>query len=565
VPDWTYAPLVRPVLRRVRPHDAEQVALRTVAGVARLPGGWRLLRTTGWSYPLAGAETVALGRRLPSPVVEPCASALDALGAGFVVVGPVRSPAELHLEAGRGLRLLRIAPGGVPAFAEAPTGVHALVVAADDLQRSLALGLPVLVDASDAASAESALRAGAAGVCVVAHVLPDLPRDTLALVPSAATAPEDVADLVRAGATLVALEPSALKDQGPGLPQRCAEALASRAHPPPTRVNSGFLRSSSVVASLLIGSALVLTGVGAAVISFGPVLLGYDRAFLGGGTEVLDVGRLLPFVRHDRITFAGVGLSIGVLYLALAWWGVRLGRSWARATLALSCAVGMTTLLLFLGFGYFDPLHALVTALLLPLLLVAVLRPLPPPSWRLMLPTAEAQFRQRALAGQLLLVVVAVGLLGGGLVIGAISVTTVFVGSDIAYLQTTAQDLQALSDRIVPFVAHDRAGFGGALVAQGIALLGLALWAVRPGESWLWWTLLAAGVAAGVPTVAIHVAVGYTDLGHLAPVYLAGTLTAVALLLTRRYLLAPATTSPRITAPRVGVQPLSGSAVPPGT
>ena len=106
----------------------------------------------------------------------------------------------------------------------------------------------------------------------------------------------------------------------------------------------------------------------------------------------------------------------------------------------------------------------------------------------------------------------------------------------------TPDALRSISDRIIPFVAHDRAGFGGALLAQGLALLGLCLWGIRPGRSWVWWTLLAAAVAGFAPTIAIHVAVGYTHLAHLAPVYFAALLTAAALALTGTV---PAPSGPR--------------------
>lgn len=56
--------------------------------------------------------------------------------------------------------------------------------------------------------------------------------------------------------------------------------------------------------------------------------------------------------------------------------------------------------------------------------------------------------------------------------------------------------------------------------AQGIAVLGLALWGFRPGAAWVWWATLLGGVASGAPTIVMHVAVGYVSFTHLAPVYL---------------------------------------------
>lgn len=543
MPDWTYVPVLRPALRRLGPERATRTALGSMSRLSALPGGTGLLRLMAWSYPLPGAGTTVLDRPLTSPVgvgagvdtTGGAARGLDALGAGFVEVGPVSSLETVVAPHMDGLLLLRVAPGAVAGLGPPPARFDAVVVEADETHVALRWGRPVLAAAADAHTARVALDGCACGVVVPSSVLSALPADTLAIVVEEAAAPDDAVALIASGATLVGLSATALRREGPALPQRCAEAVALRA-PPPHRASSAPRPVAGWLAGLLIGLALVATGVGAAAISFGPVLLGYDRAFLGGGTELLDVGRLLPFVRHDRITFAGVGLSIGLLYLALAWWGVRRGVRWARATLAASCAVGMTTLLLFLGFGYFDPLHASVTALLVPLLLVAVLQPLPPPSDPHRREPAR-HVRERALVGQLLLVVVAVGLLGGGALISAIGVGGVFVASDLTYLGITPDDLRSISDRIIPFVAHDRAGFGGALVPLGLAVLGVSMWGVTPGNAWVWWALLGSAVAAFVPTLVVHTAVGYTDVAHLAPVYLAGALTAVALALTRPYLL----------------------------
>ena len=61
--------------------------------------------------------------------------------------------------------------------------------------------------------------------------------------------------------------------------------------------------------------------------------------------------------------------------------------------------------------------------------------------------------------------------------------------------QRAATALATNNPRLLPLVAHDRAGFGGALVAEGLAVLLIALWGYRPGARWLWWTFLASGVA----------------------------------------------------------------------
>lgn len=125
------------------------------------------------------------------------------------------------------------------------------------------------------------------------------------------------------------------------------------------------------------------------------------------------------------------------------------------------------------------------------------------------------------------------GLFASGLVVSIVGLTGVFVPSDLAFLGVDAASVRAAGDRLLPFIAHDRAGFGGALMAAGAAVALLSAWGWRRGESWVWWTLLAAGAIGFLPAVAVHVVIGYTDFWHLAPVYLGVVLTAVALTLSR--------------------------------
>jgi hypothetical protein len=99
--------------------------------------------------------------------------------------------------------------------------------------------------------------------------------------------------------------------------------------------------------------------------------------------------------------------------------------------------------------------------------------------------------------------------------------TRVFVPQDLVYMDVTPADLRALSPRLIPLIAHDRAGFGGALLACGLAWL-LCVWCARPSRT-LWQTLLVAGCAGFAAAIGVHVVVGYLDLVHLAPA-LAGAL-----------------------------------------
>jgi hypothetical protein len=65
-----------------------------------------------------------------------------------------------------------------------------------------------------------------------------------------------------------------------------------------------------------------------------------------------------------------------------------------------------------------------------------------------------------------------------------VGVTDIFVPEDLEFMGTTAAELRHFSSRLVPLMAHDRAGFGGAVLTVGITTL-CCLWCAIPSRS-LW-------------------------------------------------------------------------------
>ncbi|MBG0831557.1 hypothetical protein HS041_27875 [Planomonospora sp. ID67723] len=124
----------------------------------------------------------------------------------------------------------------------------------------------------------------------------------------------------------------------------------------------------------------------------------------------------------------------------------------------------------FLGTGFVEPLHTAVTVVLFPMFLLATWRRPMPPRWRIR-PEGPERLRRRALVGQLLMIAVGLGLFAGGAVVSVVGLTGVFVPTDLTFLGTDADRLHAVNPRLLPFVAHDRAGFGGTLMAAGVAPL----------------------------------------------------------------------------------------------
>jgi dihydroorotate dehydrogenase len=399
--------------------------------------------------------------------------------------------------------------------------------------------------------------------------------------------PQDARELLAAGASCVQLH-SGLVYAGPGLPKRINDAILYDRISAVTSVESMPLSTSSAVSPTmsslpsslsttshssfppqvssapsptsgadihgvsftsipafwqnwgwmsLLGMGMIIGGVLAWLIASTTVLLPYDETFLGRTrSEILHFNQhLLHFMSHDRITLAGTMISIGIFYHQLARHGLRWGLHWARTAVISSCVVGFSSFFLYLGYGYFDPLHALVAVILLPMLLLTLrgLKDFPPRK-----PPGMQNDRVwlRAQWGQCCFVILGFALGMGGLAISFVGITHVFVGTDLDFLGINAEQLSAWNDAIIPLIAHDRAGFGGALLSLAVAIAATALWGINKGEDWVWWMFLWGGLPGFAAGLMVHFHIGYTDFVHLLPVYIAVMLYVGGLYLTYPYL-----------------------------
>ena len=330
--------------------------------------------------------------------------------------------------------------------------------------------------------------------------------------------PLQALELIDAGCDLVSVS-SGLIFSGPGLIKRTNEALLHHlAKPPEIRLppeGLSWFWTCLMAIGMLIGGTLAL------IIATTRVVMPYDEAMAGlTRHEIGEINpQLLHFMAHDRVTLAGTMLAVGILYLALSLYGSRRGMHWARRTMIVSASTGFMSFFLFLGFGYFDPFHAFVTAVLFQLLIMAVHCGLP----RYSNPVPPELTNDKAWLlnqwGQLLFVIHGAILLVAGCVIAWVGISTVFVPEDLEFMQTTADYLTAAHPRLVPLIAHDRATFGGMLIACGVCVLLSALWGFRRGHRWLWWALMSAGTVAYGATILIHWHVGYWSLAHLLPAF----------------------------------------------
>ena len=389
----------------------------------------------------------------------------------------------------------------------------------------------VLVDEEIRRGGEAAPR-----VDVIRQVREQLGPDTLLIARGHVIDPQDALDLRDAGADLVLID-DGLVFSGPGLSKRINEAELARLPIPPTPVDPRR-GPESWVWTLLLGIALFGGGWLALLIALTRVILPYDEAFVGMNREQLCGvnDRLVDFMSHDRVTLAGTMIALGWCYSMLSICGSRRGRHWAQVTIIASSFVGFFSFFAFLGYGYFDPFHAFVAAILFQFMLFGLAAPLSPVRDRVTPTLREDRPWRLAQWGQMLLLGHAVALFTAGVVILGVGSTSVFVTEDLEFMGTTAAALSEANPRIIPLIAHDRASFGGMLLSCGLATLLPVLWGFERGRPWLWNMLGGAGVAGYLCAISVHFAVGYVSAWHLAPAFGGALVLAVGLGLSRPYL-----------------------------
>jgi hypothetical protein len=282
-------------------------------------------------------------------------------------------------------------------------------------------------------------------------------------------------------------------------------------------------------------AALLFAGVFAIFLGVRGQFLPHDERFLGMTAKelcALHGCRIVHFMIHDRISFGGALFSIGLLYLWLIEGPLREGRTWAWWCLLLSATEGFASFFAYIGYGYFDTWHGIGTLALLPCFVVGLVQP---PLERV----NSISTSQRAWAwpgngagwfGRLYLGGTSLGLIFAGLTILLIGTSSVFVPQDLTYMDVSVDELNAVNPRLIPLIAHDRAGFGGAVCCCGI-ILSFCIWRGTPSTG-LWWVLATVGIVGFGTAIGVHPAVGYNDPVHLAPAVIGAVFYTAGLVLT---------------------------------
>jgi hypothetical protein len=268
-------------------------------------------------------------------------------------------------------------------------------------------------------------------------------------------------------------------------------------------------------------------------------LLPHDLAWLTISEQQLRAiadGRLVHFMAHDRAAFGGTLIAISILYLWLVRFPLAEGRAWAWWLLAVGSGLGFLSFLSYLGTGYLDSWHGLATLVLLPLFVFGLAgaradleRPIAIRT--LTDPGSRPPLGSRAWFGRVLLLLTAFGMLVAGLTIVTIGTFVVFVPQDLVYLGLDRAALDLIDPRLVPLIAHDRAGFGGGLATTGLTVF-FAVWCGRPSRA-MWEALVIAGVAGFGAAIGVHGLIGYLDLSHVGPAIVGAVVFILGIVLSR--------------------------------
>ncbi|MBU8880124.1 dihydroorotate dehydrogenase [Bacillus sp. FJAT-29790] len=345
--------------------------------------------------------------------------------------------------------------------------------------------------------------------------------------------PEDALTLYSLGADLILLSEGYVVS-GPGLPKRINEALSDVMNQENAEIELAGWKWY-----WLFGCIILCGGLLALFFSMTRVILPYDENFLQiSRAELIALNpNLIKFMAHDRMTLAGTMISGAILYIQLAKNGVRYGLHWTRKAINIAAISGFLGILLFIGYGYFDWLHGLFWLILLPFFIWAVY------STRGAIQTPISKNRKntsawkKALLGQLCFVILGFSFVIGGVVISTIGVTNVFVPTDLGFICIPAELLNNINSRLIPVIAHDRAGFGSALLSVGLLVLMMALWGFQQGAEWVWNSFLYGGIPAFSAGILTHFVIGYTTFIHLLPAYFAFIMYVFGLILSRDFLI----------------------------
>lgn len=255
-------------------------------------------------------------------------------------------------------------------------------------------------------------------------------------------------------------------------------------------------------------------------------VLPHEAGFLHSTVSELvfkdHAGNLIGYMMHNRVSFGGALFAVGLLYLWMAHSLLKQNAVWAWWGFFLSGYLGVSSFLSYFLTDYLDIWHGLGSIglmLTITLGLVASFPALPRPRGLSQIWPSGIfdNLFSRFTVGRLILSVWAFGMMVGGFLVLETGVVRVFVPEDLQFMRSTVDVLQQINPQVIPFVAHDRIGFGGALISCGVAALGCIWHGLKPGGRVALAVLCGAWFMQTITAIGVHPLVGYNSLWHLFP------------------------------------------------
>ena len=108
------------------------------------------------------------------------------------------------------------------------------------------------------------------------------------------------------------------------------------------------------------------------------------------------------------------------------------------------------------------------------------------------------------------------------------------LGLSPALVGGTPEQIQAFSQNLYNYISHLQVALSGFIIALGVAVIALAMFGIRRGESWAVWTAFLAPVIAVGIALPLHFPFHFATIGHLGLIYLDAVILLVGTIISYR-------------------------------
>jgi hypothetical protein len=154
--------------------------------------------------------------------------------------------------------------------------------------------------------------------------------------------------------------------------------------------------------------------------------------------------------------------------------------------------------------------------------------------------TTQTQVSGRAMSaavatGANIVALAGAGLIGYGLLFLVRNFTGfIELGLTPEHVGGTPAEIQAFSQNLYNYISHLQVALSGFIIALGVAVIALAMFGIRRGDSWALWTAFLAPVIAVGIALPLHFPYHIATLGHLGLIYVDAAILLVGTIISYR-------------------------------